>query len=277
MVKKRNGQDLPLTRKYELYEQTVQNVEADIDFIESEYKKLKSRDARTLREDFGGTGALACKWVARHPENLAWAVDLDPEPIQYGLKRHYALLDDEQQKRMKYIEANVLDDMEFKTDIVIAFNFSYFIFKKRNQLLSYFKKVREGLNDDGVFFIDLFGGTECRQELEEETEFDNHTYYWDCDKYNAITDEATYYIHFKDNRTDEKFEKVFHYDWRMWSMAELQDILWDAGFSEVLTYWEEDEEDDDDDDDSTTGSGLFYQSREEDNCESWVTYIVAKK
>ena len=31
--------------------------------------------------------------------------------------------------------------------------------KKRKQLLEYFTRVREGLNDQGAFFIDLFGGT----------------------------------------------------------------------------------------------------------------------
>lgn len=270
-----SGRDLPIERKYELYEQTVQNVESDIEFIEKEFKRLHGVGPRLLREDFGGTGALACEWVRRNPENRSWAVDLDPEPIRYGHERHYSKLTDEQKTRMSYIEANVLKDMEFKADVVVAFNFSYFIFKERNTLLSYFKKVREGLNEGGTFFIDLFGGTECRQELEEETEYDKHTYFWDCDKYNAITDEATYFIHFKEHKTGIKYEQVFTYDWRMWNMAELQDILADAGFSKVLTYWEEDDEDDDDDEDG--GNGVFYPSREEDNCESWVTYIAAVK
>ena len=57
---------------------------------------------------------------------------------------------------MNYVEGNVLDDYPFKADVTVAFNFSYFIFKTRKQLVEYFKKVREGLKDDGVFFLDLF-------------------------------------------------------------------------------------------------------------------------
>lgn len=264
---------ISIEKKYQLYESTVQNVESDIEFIEKEYKRLRGRMPHLLREDFGGTGALACEWVARDRSNHAWAVDLDPEPIKYGLENHYAKLSQEQRERMHYVEANVLNPMEFSADVTVAFNFSYFIFKKRSVLLEYFKKVREGLNDDGAFFIDLFGGTECRQELEEETEYENHTYFWDCHKYNVITDEVLYYIHFQDNKTKERYDKVFTYDWRMWNMAELQDILHEAGFNRIETYWEEDDEDDDED----GGNGVFYPSRQEDNCESWVTYIVALK
>lgn len=269
MFKTRDGSQLPAEKKYQLYEKTVQNVDADIDFLKKEYKRLTGEKPRLLREDFGGTGALACKWVKKHPKNKAWAVDLDPEPISYGLKHHYSRLSSEEKERMHYLEANVLDRFDLKTDVIVAFNFSYFIFKKRADLVSYFKNVRDGLKNGGAFFIDLFGGTECRQELEEETEYENHTYFWDCDKYNAITDEVTYYIHFLDHKTNEKFERVFSYDWRMWSMAELQDILRDAGFNTIHTYWEGDDEDDE------GGNGEFYPSREEDNCESWVTYIVA--
>lgn len=273
MTIKKPGTDLPIEKKYGMYESTVQNVESDVDFIEKEYEKLIKRPARDLREDFGGTGALACEWVKRGKIRRAWAIDLDSEPINYGHKHHFSKLSEDEKERMSYLESNVLDEFSFTADIVVAFNFSYFIFKKRQQLLEYFTKVRNSLNDDGAFFIDLFGGTECRQELEEETEFDEYSYYWDCDEYNVINDDVTYYIHFKEHKSDVKYERVFTYNWRMWGLAELQDILRDAGFSQVIPYWEEDEEDDDED----GGNGVFYPSQKEDNCESWVTYIVALK
>ena len=54
----------------------------------------------------------------------------------------------------------------------------------------------------------------------------------------------------------------------MWSIAEIREILMDAGFSKVITYWEGEDEDGD-------GDGNFYMSDKEENCESWVTYIAA--
>ncbi len=258
---------LSVEEKHLLYEQAVQSVDADIEFIEKEFKNLRKRDPRSLREDFGGTGYLSCEWVKRHSDNNAWAIDLDPEPVNYGKNRHYKTLNEEQSQRMKYIMGNVLDNQNFKSDVIVAFNFSYFIFKKRAQLVEYFSKVREGLKDDGLFFIDLFGGTECCQEMEEETDHVDFSYFWDCDDYNPITGEVMYYIHFE--KGGKKYEKVFTYDWRMWGLAELRDILQDAGFSETIAYWEGD-------DDDGTGDGNFYQADNEENCESWVTYIIAK-
>ena len=167
--------------------------------------------------------------------------------------------------RMKYVMGNVLEKSDFSTDITVAFNFSYFIFKERQTLLKYFKRARKSLNEGGVFFLDIFGGTECTDTLEEETEFDNHSYFWDCDFYNPLSNECQYYIHFKKDGT--KYKKVFSYNWRHWTVREIRELLEEAGFSKTLTYWEGEDEDGD-------GDGEFYQSESEENCESWVTYVV---
>jgi len=260
------AKELSISEKYLMYEESVQNHECDIDFINDEYAKIYQKKAVSFREDFGGTAAMACDWVKQSPEHTAWGVDLDPEPISFGFENHYAKLNDEQKTRMQYVQGNVLERRDFKADIICAFNFSYFIFKKRNDLLNYFKIVKEGLTKDGVFFVDIFGGTECCQELVEETEHDDHSYFWDCDKFNPLTGEVLYYIHFK--KDGIKFNRAFTYDWRMWSIPEIKDIMLDAGFSKVQTYWEGEEED-------GTGDGEFTMSEEEENCESWVTYLCA--
>lgn len=266
----RGSSSIDIELKYHLYENSVQCHESDIEFINEEFKKLRNRKALTLREDFGGTGALACDWAAQSSQHQAWAVDLDPEPISYGKSNHYQRISADAQKRMEYIEGNVLDKYDFKTDVQVAFNFSYFIFKKRSELLSYFKSVREHLNKDGVFFVDIFGGTESCQELMEETEHDDHTYMWDCDSYNPLNGEVQYYIHFKTHSDDKLYERVFSYDWRMWSIREIVELMEEAGFSKVITYWEGVDDDGD-------GDGIFYQSKIEENCESWVTYIAGLK
>ena len=257
---------LTIKDKYKLYESSVQCHEADVDFINDEYKKIYGKNPSILREDFGGTGLLACSWVKQSADHQAYAIDLDPEPIAYGKENHYMLLDTDQQARMHYLQENVLGDFSFKADVTVAFNFSYFIFKKRKELIEYFSRVREGLSDQGLFLLDIFGGTDAYEESVEETEHEDHSYFWDCDHYNPLTNECLYYIHFK--KDGVKHNKVFTYDWRMWSVVEIREILEEAGFSKTVAYWEGTDEDGD-------GDGNFYQSEEEENCESWVTYVAA--
>jgi len=257
---------LSLQEKYALYESSVQCSEGDIDFISTQFRKICGRTPITLREDFGGTGMLACEWVKQSHLHKSWAIDLDEEPIKYGMENHYSKLSSEEKKRMTYLNGDVLDSHGFTTDVIVAFNFSYYIFKERNKLVHYFKKVRESLNENGALFLDLFGGTDAREPHEEETEYDNYSYIWDCEKYNPITHESLYYIHFK--KDDTIYRNVFTYNWRHWSLAELRDVLHDAGFRKTLAYWEGEDEDGD-------GDGDFYVTEDAENCESWVTYIMA--
>ena len=191
---------LTCEQKYQLYEKSVQNCPDDIAFINEEFERLRERRPLTLEEDFSGTSQLSCLWAGQSSEHRSFAIDLDPEPLRYGKKHHYSSLNPRQQKRITFIQKNVLDKQDFKVDVATAFNFSYFIIKKRKELLKYFKRVRSNLVKDGIFFVDLFGGSECRKLLEEETEHDKHSYYWDCDFYNPLRNEVEYHIHFKINK-----------------------------------------------------------------------------
>ncbi|MFA6236500.1 MAG: class I SAM-dependent methyltransferase [Bacteriovorax sp.] len=255
--------------KYQLYEASVQNPGSDIDFINREYKKLYGKKPLVLREDFCGTGAMACAWVAQSKQHKAHGIDLDMEPISYGVENHLFKLKDEEQTRMEYILGNVMANYRFKADVVVAFNFSYYLFKKRNDLVKYFTQVRKHLKKDGAFFLDLFGGTETRKPLEESVRHKKHTYYWDCDTYNPLNADVLYHIHFKTHKDNVKHKKVFTYDWRMWDAKELQDVLADAGFKSTQIYWEGVEKD-------GSGDGVFSKATKAENCESWVTYICAR-
>ncbi len=138
--------------KHWYYEKSVQNPSNEVEFFNEKYEELRGKKPLTLREDFCGTAAISCAWADQSPEHFAWGIDLDPDPIEYGKNTHYAKLDEVSQKRMEYIEGNVLNSGSPKTDICFAFNFSYFIFKKRSELLEYFKAAKEAIKDDGVFF-----------------------------------------------------------------------------------------------------------------------------
>lgn len=259
---------LSMKEKYHYYEAAVQNPSFEVETMEKLYFEIRNKEPISLREDFCGSGAITSLW-GRREGKVAWGVDLDPEPLEEGKKRHYHHLSDKQKKGVHYSCADVLTFNE-RTDIVCAFNFSYFIFHERAKLLHYFKTVHKSLNKDGLFMLDIFGGPESMVELEEKQARDGFTYYWDCQSFNPLTHLCRYAIHIKP-KGKAKHKDLFVYNWRFWSVPEVVDLLKEAGFSDVKTYWEEDDEEDE------TGSGVFYETQEAENCEAWVTYIIGVK
>jgi hypothetical protein len=255
--------------KYSLYRRAVQSPDSDVEFIRDVYKELRKKDAKVLREDFCGTFALSTEWVKLNPKNIAWGVDLDPEPLAYGLSHYYLKLKHEQQKRLHVIEGNVLVSDLPRADIVLAMNFSYFIFKQRDLMKKYFANVFKSLNKDGIFILDIFGGSQCYDANEESTNHKDFIYYWDQTSFDPVVNSALFHIHFK-IKGKPKTERVFTYDWRMWSIPELRDILHEVGFKKAHIYWE-----------GTTkkgeGNGKFTRTEKGESCQSWIAYIAAEK
>ena len=254
--------------KHILYEASVQCVEAEIDFVDQTFEKLRKRKAKVLREDFCGTTNSSCEWVRRRSSNVAWSVDLDPDVLEWGRKNHINKLKPEQQKRMNVIKANVLDCGITETDVVLAMNFSYWIFKERKLMLQYFRSVYDSLVKDGLFILDFFGGYEAFREMEESTEHEGFTYVWDQAHYNPINGHGTFHIHFHFSDGSE-LEKAFTYEWRIWTLPEIRELLREAGFKEKV-YWEGTDEDGE-------GNGEFSPSEEGEADAGWIAYIVAEK
>ncbi len=259
---------LTLKEKYDYYERSVQNPEVEVEFMHNEFKRIYKRSPFLMREDFCGTGAISCKWVEQDKRCQAFAIDLDPEPVEIGKARHYSKLKKDEQKRMHYLLENVLKVKTPKMDAICAFNFSYFFFKERKELLKYFKSVRKSLNKEGLFFVDIFGGPESQKLVTDKKILKDLTYYWECQKFNPITHECLFAIHFRDKK-GKMHKNVFTYDWRFWMMPEVRDIMLEAGFSDVIAYWEGD-------DDEGGGDGDFKPSTEGENCDAWVSYLVGK-
>ena len=257
--------------KYFHYRESVQGPENDVGYLSDTYKALRGRPASSMREDFCGTFAICCEWAKTQDDRVAYGIDLDPEPIAYGRQHYLSQLDSSAAERVHIREENVLSPDLKPVDLVCALNFSYFIFKERETLKQYFANVLKTLNDDGIFIVDCFGGSKCYEANEEETEYEDlgFSYYWDQDNFNPINNEAQFYIHFKRNG-EKKREKVFAYDWRLWSIAELRDIMMEAGFSSTHVYWEGT-------DDDGEGDGEFTRTEMGEECESWVAYIAAAK
>lgn len=258
---------LTLEQKYDYYERSVQNPEGEVAFMHEEYKRFYGRAPIIFREDFCGTGAMSCNWVKQGKTAEAYGVDLDPEPLKMGKVRHFSKLNKQEQKRMHYLQKNVLTVKTPAADVICAFNFSYFIFKNRKDLLKYFKAVRKSLKKQGVFFVDIFGGPESQKLITDVKKLTNLTYYWECQHFNPFTHDCTFAIHFKDAK-GKKHNNVFTYNWRFWTMPEIRDLLVEAGFSKTVAYWEGD-------DGEGGGDGVFVPTEDTENCDAWVSYIAA--
>ncbi len=254
--------------KHDLYTKAVQGPEEDAAYLARLFKRMCGRPAQLFREDFCGTAALSCAWIKQHRDNEAIGVDLDAPTLAWGSTHNVAKLTEQQQDRLSLVHANVLDMVRPKVDLIAAMNFSYFIFKTRDLLRQYFKVVRKSLKPDGLFLMDAFGGSESYEELEEKRKCGGFTYVWEHARYSPVTGEILCHIHFEFN-DGTRMPKAFTYDWRMWSLVEIQEILHEAGFSQVEIHWEGT------DSDTGEGNGVFRKTAIGEAIESWVAYIVA--
>ncbi len=254
--------------RYALYEESVYDPDADLDFLLRIFEEEHRPAPMVLREDFAGTCKLAGLWVQSHAERTAVCLDLDPEPLEYGLERHLKPIGEAAERIDQRLE-NVLTAKTPKADVLTAFNFSYWGFKDRPTLLRYFKRARKALNADGAFVLDLQGGPDAQIACEEEREQDGFDYVWETEAMDAITGDIRCWIHF-DFHDGTRLEKAFEYDWRVWHLTELRDLLSEAGFEQVDVYWEGSDEDGE-------GDGDFQKTPSAENEEAWIAYLVGWK
>ncbi len=255
--------------KYELYEESVQDPEGDVDRVRRMYKRAYGRPARTLREDFCGTAVFASAWAAASARHHAVGVDLDPEPLAWGRAHHLNELRPEQRERVELVEADVLTLEPDSFDIVVAFNFSYFILRKRHELRGYFESIRKSLSEHGLLILDVYGGPEAQERREERREYEDFTYVWDQDRFDPITHAATCLIHFEFPDGSE-IRDAFRYRWRLWSIPELRDLLQEVGFQETTVYWEGTEKR------TNEPNGVYRPRKHAEDDPAWVAYITAK-
>lgn len=253
--------------RHELYERSVQSPDVEVAFIDRLCRRHMGRPASTLREDFCGTFALCGEWVRKRRTNRAVGVDLDPSVLDWGRRRAAKRLSAEERGRIRLRQANVLTVREDPVEVLCAFNFSYFIFKKRAELLRYFRRSLEALKPGGLFLLDCYGGSDSFSEMEEERNLNGFVYVWDQHRYNPITGEVINHIHFRFPDGTE-MTRAFTYDWRLWTLPEIRETLEEAGFTKVTVYWE-----------GTTakgeGNGVFKPSLKGEACEGWIAYVAA--
>jgi hypothetical protein len=259
--------------RYELYQLSVQSPENDIEFLANVFKKLRKRTAYRFREDFCGTALLSATWVQQGTKYTAEGFDLDPEPISWGMVHNLEPIGKAASRVTLHLK-DVRAPGHRSPDIRVAQNFSYSVFKKRAEMLEYFRAARASLVRDGMFVIDLYGGYEATEEMEESRKIEEgFTYVWDQARYLPGTADYLCHIHFR-FRDGTRIKKAFTYDWRYWTLAELRDVMYDAGFARVLAYFEQSDRDDGE------GNGEFELDEKGESCEDcagWVAYLVALK
>ena len=254
---------------HDLYEQSVQNVEHEIDFMQETYKYLKGKLAYFYREDFCGTANSSCEWIKQGKNYNAIGIDNDASVLLWAKENRLARLSNNELSRLKVIEADVMTRQSISVDILSAFNFSYFTFNTREQLRKYFENSLSALKQDGIFFLDLFGGPEAHQELIEKTEHDEFTYIWHQSEFYPLSHfiQCSISFEFPDASV---IEDAFIYKWRLWSAPEIKELLFEAGFKKVNFYWEGE-------DDEGEGNGEFFPDDKGMPDLSWIAYIVAEK
>mgnify|MGYP001002756707 CR=1 FL=1 len=252
--------------RHDLYQQSVQNTAWEVKFIDKVFRERRQRAPLSLREDFCGTALLCADWVKGHRERTALGVDLDPEVLAWGVDHNLAPLG-EPGSRLYLLEQDVRDPAPSKADVIVALNFSYWIFKTRDALLGYFRNVRSGLTKDGLALLDAYGGWEAQEPMLEPREVNGFTYVWDQGAFDPITNDVTNHIHFE-FPDGSRLDKAFSYHWRLWSLAEIQELLVEAGFSKVAVYWDTSSDDD---------VMRYRVAKSAKSQPGWVAYIVAER
>jgi hypothetical protein len=254
--------------RYDLYQRAVQEPDADFRLIDRVFTQHFGRPARLLREDFCGTALIACSWAARHPENRAFAIDLDPEPLAWGREHNLGRLSPEQSARVKLIEGDVRDVGHAKVDVTAALNFSYFLFQEREALRRYFERARATLLPEGMLLLDVYGGADAQRSMRERRRVRGFDYVWHQRSFDPITSRVVNTIDFEFD-DGSRIKSAFRYDWRLWSIRELRELLAEAGFARSEVYWEGT--------DSRTGKGNDIFTRREHALDdpAWIAYVVA--
>jgi len=254
----------------DLYLKSVQEPEVEVDFFHRVFKKEYDRRPTVLREDFCGTAAICYDWTERHQDARAIGVDIDPVPLAWGKEHLAPKISEDAQSRVTLMQEDVRHIIDDKADVLAAQNFSFWIFKTRPALLEYFKAARENLADEGVLVADMMGGSEVYEdETEETTKKKGFTYVWEQAAFNPITADALFHIHFR-FKDGSELERAFSYDWRLWTIPEVRELLEEAGFKRVDVYWEDEDEDGE-------GNGVFRVRKNAPADAAWIAYVVAVK
>jgi SAM-dependent methyltransferase len=247
--------------RHALYEIAVQRPEVVVGFIEELAALALECDVTVLREDFCGTANLASHWAASGSHRRAVGVDSDAEVLAWAEQHNRRPIGDAA-KRLRLVEADVMK-CRAKADAIASLNFSPWVYHDRPSMLAYLKHARRCLNPGGLLLLDAFGGPGSIVPSLDQRCFAEFDYQWQQVSFDPITHRIVCHIHFK-FANGSTLRQAFVYDWRMWTLPELRDLLLEAGFAQVDIYFESEE-------------GFIHEVEADEvaQCDSWVAYLVA--
>ncbi|OGQ25155.1 MAG: hypothetical protein A2138_06690 [Deltaproteobacteria bacterium RBG_16_71_12] len=268
-----------LADKYALYRLAVQDPEHEVEQFVRFYKDQYGRLPTRLREDFCAAAAVCCQWTKLGREHSAVGVDLDPEPLGYCRRTYLPKLSATQQLRVALLQQDVRT-CGVRAEIIAAQNYSFFLFKTRAALLGYFRQVHECLADEGILILDMMGGGAMHDEdISESRQVARLTpedklqppfrYVWQEESFNPITHDVRFHIHFR-FPDGSALDNAFTYDWRLWTMPEVRELLDEAGFSASHVYWETEDKDGE-------PSGKYRRTMRGKPDQAWLSYLIGVK
>jgi hypothetical protein len=260
--------------KYLYYEAAVQGPKEHVFIFNEMYRRFRKREPLVLREDFSGTFRISSEWVKSGPKKKAIAIDLDAEPLQHGLDQVKHELNKSQHKRLTVLQKNVIKAGKTAADIISVCNFSFFTIHDRTVLKKYFQQARLGLRDQGIFILEMAGGPGFIQTTREHKwckakGLGRFRYTWDQKSFDPITRNGKYAIHFT-LESGKRLKDVFTYDWRIWSIPEIKDLMKECGFNEVFIYWETSNR-------HGNGTGEYMPAESGDNAYAWIAFVIGLK
>ena len=249
-----------------LYERAVQSPHAELGLL-TRLLRRAGQPALRLREDFCGTALLSASWVAAGPRRTAVGVDLDPGVHRWAAAHRLPALG-AAAGRLSLVRADVRHGPRGPFDAILALNFSYQVFHRRADLLAYLRAARRALAPGGLFMLDLFGGWLAQQEVEERRPLGGGvTYVWEHQACDPITHRVRCAIHFE-LPGGRRLRRAFTYDWRLWTLPELSDLLEEAGFDRLEVQW----------DVEPPGAEPRYRPRRHAaNQGGWLAYLVGRR
>ncbi len=266
-----------LADPHDLYQKSVQSPDNDMEFLSDYFKDYTGKTLRQFREDFCGTAYLSSHFVSQHVKNQALGVDLDWPTLNWGMKHNVSHLTPDQQQRLSLVNANVLDVHEPRMQMIAALNFSYMVFHDRPTLLQYLTNAKESLQPGGLLIMDIWGGSESQVLQEEAREIENSEdsvigdfiFIWDQDTFDPFTHRYTTRIHFSFSDESE-IRNAFVYDWRLWTIPEVTELMNEAGFQDIHVLWEGT------DPETQEGTQTYHRTEKGDADLAWIAYLVGK-
>lgn len=186
--------------RHQLYQWAVQEADNELLLFDRVYRRRHGRLPRVLREDFCGTGLVACHWAQSGAQRIAYGLDLDAATLAWGRERNVRPLGPAA-ARIDLRRADVRSVTSPRADVICALNFSYSVFHQPRELVRYLIAARKSLAEGGVVILDAYGGWEAQQEKEEPREVTcpagTFTYVWHQAAFNPIDNRTLCHIHFE--------------------------------------------------------------------------------